>query len=366
MTLPPRTDAVVSSAIVAYLGWGRAHMPTADQAAVADLARQNGVDPATLLRGVHEAIDASDQLEVTDLSASHDGGAALYKQRLRAARPDLSPDAVDALASRWFFHLRWLGVESGIDVPRYFVRYGGEGATPIPISLFRRCTVDGRPVDEVLKDVDHWRPDDRGRIEQALFFTLDSDLEEVTADEVAQFQEMVRTRTYVPFMDTRARPAKLQTVDAETIRATWTWVRTSDGWFASSATVAPGERPAEFSLYDREGLSYRAVPAAEVLQVERVDSEGLYEGHWIPLVSTWKQDGTRVHAPVPRRGAGYSAMLYPYRSPDWDALVALPRAEVHDDRGSNGGVSFLVPFSELSDYRETVTPLGWTAEADGR
>lgn len=172
--------------------------------------------------------------------------------------------------------------------------------------------------------------------------------------------------TYVPFMDTQARPAKLQTVDAETIRATWTWVRTSDGWFASSATVAPGERPGEFSLYDREGLSYRAVPAAEVLQVERVDSEGLYEGHWIPLVSTWKQDGTRVHAPVPRRGAGYSAMLYLYRSPDWDALVALPRAEVHDDRGSNGGVSFLVPFSELSDYRETVTPLGWTAEADGR
>ncbi len=366
MTLPPPLHDLLSAAVVEYLGWNRAHMPGADEGAVANLAQRKDADPSVLLRGVHEAIDASDRLEVTDLSASDDGGATLYKQRLRAARPDLSPDAVDALASRWFFHLRWLGVEAGGDVPRYFVRYGGEGATPIPISLFRRRTVDCRAVDEVLKDVDHWRPDDRGRIEHALIFTLDSDLEEVTADEAAQFQEMVRTRTYVPFMDTRARPAKLQTVDAETIRATWTWVRTSDGWFASSATVAPGERPGEFSLYDREGLSYRAVPASEVLQVERVDSEGLYEGHWIPLVSTWKQDGTRVHAPVPRPGAGYSAMLYLYRSPDWDALVALPRAEVHDDRGSNGGVSFLVPFSELSDYRETVTPLEWSAEADGR
>jgi hypothetical protein len=275
---------------------------------------------------------------------------------LRDARPDLSPDAVDALASRWFFNLRWLGIEAGSDVPRYFVRYGGEGAMPIPISLFRRRTVDGRPVDEVLKDVEDWHPDDLGQVEYAVIFTLDSDLEEVTADEAAQFQEMVRTRNYVPFRDTRARPAMSHPMDAETIRATGIWVRTSDGWFASTATVAPGERPAEFFLYDREGLSYRTVPAAEVLQVEHVDAEGLYEGHWIPLVSTWKQDGTRVHAPVPRSGADYRAILYVYTSPDWHALVALPRAEVHDQRGGNGGVSFLVPLSELSDVREKVMP----------
>lgn len=206
MTRPQPVDPLLSAAVVAYLGWGRAAMPAADEPAVADLAQREGVDPAALLRGVHEAIGASDRLEVTDLSASDDGGAALYKRRLRDARPDLSPDAVDALASRWFFNLRWLGIEAGSDVPRYFVRYGGEGATPIPISLFRRRTVDGRPVDEVLKDVDDWRPDDRGRIGHVLIFTLDSDLEEVTADEAAQFQEMVRTRNYVPFRDTRARP----------------------------------------------------------------------------------------------------------------------------------------------------------------
>ncbi|MGC0369360.1 hypothetical protein [Microbacterium sp. SLBN-111] len=200
------TDPLLSAAVVAYLGWGRAAMPAADEPAVADLAERAGVDPAGVLRAVHDAIGASDRLEVTDLSASDDGGAALYKRRLRDARPDLSPDAVDALASRWFFALRWLGIEAGSDVPRYFVRYGGEGATPIPVSLFRRRTVDGRPVDEVLKDVDEWRPDDRGRVGHALIFTLDSDLEEVTADEAAQFQEMVRTRTYVPFREKRAQP----------------------------------------------------------------------------------------------------------------------------------------------------------------
>jgi hypothetical protein len=278
----PQPADVLSAAVVADFGWGRAAMPIADEPAVADLAQREDADPAALLRGVHDAIGASDRLEVTELSASDDGREALYKRRLRAARPDLSPDAVNALASRWFFTLRWLGIE---------------------------------------------------------------------------FQEMVRTRNDVPFRDTRAQPAKRRTMDAETIRATGIWVRTSDGWFASTATVAPGERPTEFFLYDRERLSYRTVPAAEVLEVEHVDAEGLYEGHWIPLVSTWKQDGTRVHAPVPRSGADYLAVLYLYRSPDWEALVALPRAEVHDERGGNGGVSFLVPLSVLSDFREKVMPL---------
>lgn len=199
MTLPPPLDDLLSAAVVAYLEWGRAPMPAADEGVVTDLAQREGADPTALLRGVHEAIGASDRLEVTDLSASDDSGAALYKQRLRAARPDLSPDAVDALASRWFFNLRWLGVESGIDVPLYFVRYGGEGATPIPISLFRRRTVEGGHVDEVLRDVGNWQPDSRRGIANALAFPLESDLEEVTADEAAQFEEMVRARRYVPF-----------------------------------------------------------------------------------------------------------------------------------------------------------------------
>ena len=220
MTHPQPADPLISAAVVVYLGWGRAGMPIADESGVADLAQREGADPAILLRGVHDAIEASDRLEVTDLPENDDGGEALYKRRLRDSRPDLSPDAVDALASRWFFTLRWLGIEAGSDVPRYFVRYGGEGPTPIPISLFRRRTVDGRPVDEVLRDVDDWRADDRRQIEYALIFTLDSNLEEVTADEAAQFQEMVRTRNYVPFRDTRAQPAMSRTTDAETTRAT--------------------------------------------------------------------------------------------------------------------------------------------------
>lgn len=44
-------------------------------------------------------------------------------------------------------------------------------------------------------------------------------------------------------------------------------------------------------------------------------------------------------------------------SPEWKTSVSLPRAEVHDPRGGNGGVSFRVPLTEFDDYRETITPL---------
>lgn len=252
---PPPLDDLISAAVVAYLGWNRAHMPAADEGAVADLAQREDADPVVLLRGVRAAIDASDRLEVADLSASHDGGAALYKQRLRATRPDLSPDAVDALASRWFFTLRWLGVESGIDVPRYFVRYGGEGATPIPISLFRRRTVEGGHVDEVLRDVGNWQPDSRRGIANALAFPLESDLEEVTADEAAQFGGIVRARRYVPFRSHRGPdPARRRRAsdrdrrgtrrfasDLDTARFSWieplawTDIRAEFGWSEASS-----------------------------------------------------------------------------------------------------------------------------------
>ncbi|MDQ1135397.1 hypothetical protein QE410_000196 [Microbacterium sp. SORGH_AS 1204] len=197
-------DSLLSAAVMAFLGWPAAKMPLSDESAVADLARTNSVDANALLARVHDAVAASDDLTISDLGTHSDGGATAYKRRLAASRPALSSAAIDALASRWFFRLRWLGIESGQDAPRYFVRYGGEGATPIPIALYRRRTRDGVIVDEVLKDVDEWRPDTRRQIHTFFAFSLESDLEEVTATEAAEFEEMVRAREYVPFRSTAA------------------------------------------------------------------------------------------------------------------------------------------------------------------
>jgi hypothetical protein len=196
-------DSLLSLAVTASLGWKKTLMPLFDADAIAQLAQEKGADADALRRRVEDAIRASDRLRIADLSQQPDGGTSLYKRRLADARPDLGPDAVDALASRWFYRSRWLGVEEGVAVPRYFVRYGGEGATPVPISLFRRRTTADGFVDEVLKDVDDWRADVRGAVSHAALFSLDSDLEEVTADEALQFVEMVRRREYVPF---RPRP----------------------------------------------------------------------------------------------------------------------------------------------------------------
>lgn len=196
------TDPLLSGAIIAYLGWPKAHSPTADRRALLEVAKEAATDAARLLADVESVIAASDDLPVADLTDQPDGGAAAYKGRLSGVRPDLSPDAIDALASRWFFHLRWIGVERGSDAPRYFVRYGGDGVTAVPIALFRRRLVGGKAVDEVLKDVDDWRPDTRSRIRETLAFPLEADLEEVTGDEAGQFVEMVRSRRYVPFRAT--------------------------------------------------------------------------------------------------------------------------------------------------------------------
>ena len=81
---------------------------------------------ARLLAPVERAIAASDGLRVADLSDQSDGGTTAYKSRLVGALPDLTPDAIDALASRWFFHRGWLGIERGSDAPRHFVRFGGD------------------------------------------------------------------------------------------------------------------------------------------------------------------------------------------------------------------------------------------------
>lgn len=134
-------------------------------------------------------------------------------------------------------------------------------------------------------------------------------------------------------------------------------METSDGWFAATHQIQQGETDPEIFVYDHEGTGHRQVSPGDVRRIEGVDSEGLYEGHWIPLVSTWTVEMGRVRKRLDRGDHGYLAMLFFDSGPEREAIAALPRAEVHDDRTSNGGISLLVPLSELTDYREVVTPV---------
>lgn len=147
------------------------------------------------------------------------------------------------------------------------------------------------------------------------------------------------------------------------VRSSGTWVQTPDGWFVSTWAIAEGGPIQDLFLYDHEGMSSRQVPPGTVISAESVESEALYNGHWTPLVSTWRDDSTRVRAPIPSSESGHVAILYVYSSPEWKTLVSLPRAEVHDPRGGNGGVSFRVPLTEIDHYREIVTPLFGTSMA---
>lgn len=149
-------------------------------------------------------------------------------------------------------------------------------------------------------------------------------------------------------------------------RSSGTWVQTSEGWFASTWAIAEGGPIQDLFVYDHEGMDSRQVPLATVISAEDVASEALYNGHWIPLVSMWNDDSIRIHAPIASSETGYCAVLYVYSSPEWEALVSLPHAEPHDQRGGNGGVSFRVPLTEIEDYRETVTPIFGASMASER
>lgn len=141
------------------------------------------------------------------------------------------------------------------------------------------------------------------------------------------------------------------------VRVSGTWVETEDGWFAATHQIRDGDTDPEIFLYDHEGTRHRQVSPADVRRIEGVDSEGLYGGHWIPLVSTWTSEMSRVRKCLDRDDDRYLAMLFFDSGPERGAIAALPRAEVHDDRTSNGGISLLMPLAELTDYREVVTPI---------
>lgn len=79
---------------------------------------------------------------------------------------------------------------------RYFAQFGPDRT---PNGLLRRhYTPDGHE-DHVLRDVDSWKPDVHGSVQQAIVNRLESPLEEITSDQAVEFQETVARRRYRPF-----------------------------------------------------------------------------------------------------------------------------------------------------------------------
>ena len=203
MSTNAEASDIVSRAIVAFTGWGVAKTPQADAKAVESVAQSAGVDAAALFESVHSAIAASDEIDPPGDDLQDPTAGQAYKTSLRRARPDLSDAAIDALASRWFFRRMWLGVEDppagAGQTTRYFSLFAPRGTERVPRALFRRRLVDGEAVDEVLRDVDVWSPDEAGRVHHAIDRYLDSDLEEISAAQAREFERMVANRSYHPF-----------------------------------------------------------------------------------------------------------------------------------------------------------------------
>ena len=81
---------------------------------------------------------------------------------------------------------------------RYFVRQLVRDGVLLPFALLRRTVSGGRPVDEVLRDVDVWAADSSSSVDKAVRMPLESDLEEISAEQAAQVQQMVAERSYRP------------------------------------------------------------------------------------------------------------------------------------------------------------------------
>lgn len=96
-------NSLVSQAIVAWTGWGRASHPTRDRARVAEsLGNDAAASLMPLVKRLETEFYASDAAHrVGDLKAMGDRAAAEFS----AAHPELSSDAVDALA--WCYTFDW-------------------------------------------------------------------------------------------------------------------------------------------------------------------------------------------------------------------------------------------------------------------
>lgn len=94
----------LDDAVVAYTGFGRQKIPTADQEAVLAL---NPTVGTALLNAVTEAARVSDTITFDEVAPFDTELRGRLHQRLRVLLPYLGPTAVEALGWRWgFLNLR--------------------------------------------------------------------------------------------------------------------------------------------------------------------------------------------------------------------------------------------------------------------
>lgn len=104
-TLAAFSFSLLNEAVIAFLEWGAARTPQRNEAAVAALAPPGRADD--LIEAVLGIIKTSDGVRIQATSLTDPSAAPEYKSKLKALLPGLSEQAVDALASRWFFNALW-------------------------------------------------------------------------------------------------------------------------------------------------------------------------------------------------------------------------------------------------------------------
>jgi hypothetical protein len=189
---------LLAQAITAYTHHGASKIPRDDREAVLELG---GIDGATLWSAVDAALTNAESVDMSDVPIPSNTAGATYRERLRAARPDLTDTAVDALTNRWFYRRLWLDAPTKVERPRvqYFARFSIENGQRVPYALFRREDDGTTVTDTVLKDVGSWRADRNRVIWSSMINRLESNIEPITARQAEEFEQMVAVRTYRPF-----------------------------------------------------------------------------------------------------------------------------------------------------------------------
>lgn len=87
------------------------------------------------------------------------------------------------------------GSETLEPADRHFARLD---ADRVPLALMRRHYSETGYEDQILRDVDDWKPDAHGSVSRAILYALESDLAEVTVEQAGQIMHMVAQRSYEP------------------------------------------------------------------------------------------------------------------------------------------------------------------------
>lgn len=138
---------------------------------------------------------------------------------------------------------------------------------------------------------------------------------------------------------------------------TGVYIRTGQGWFASSQDLRDGSMADRLILFGERGRDRDVRPPSDAREVRSLSTEGLYHGQWLGMGTITDADGVLVHTPAPRGAANRFAHLFYAGGEAAERIAQLPGATLLDPRGSNGGIVIPIRLSDLTDHRTTVRTL---------